>query len=327
VYALTVVPGLICGGPISDRFGRRPTAIAAASIALIGNLMLAGAPASYVALLVGRALVGLGSGATFSAGSAWLVDLDHAESAKRATASMAAGFGSGPLVAGVLAATLPAPLLIPYLVQASLLLVALAFAATVHSERLDLSAPLPGPAQAPLTARSFICNIVPVAPWVFTFPSLGFIVIPSQFAQTLGPAPLFVGLMAAATLFTGAAVARLAARRTTGGAALGLVAGAIGIGFGQLALYAQLRGLAVASGCLLGVGYGWTMTRTFQHVVTHSTPRWRATLVGITYALSYVGFGAPLLFARIAREITSAETMGVFVAAALFTARINRKRA
>jgi MFS family permease len=37
VYALTVVPGLIGGGPISDRRGRRPTAITAASIALVGT--------------------------------------------------------------------------------------------------------------------------------------------------------------------------------------------------------------------------------------------------------------------------------------------------
>jgi MFS family permease len=55
------VVGAISGGPLSDRFGRRPTALLAAVIFALGALAVAFAP-SVAFIVLGRFLLGLGVG-------------------------------------------------------------------------------------------------------------------------------------------------------------------------------------------------------------------------------------------------------------------------
>lgn len=299
VYAVTIVPSLIVSGPLSDRLGRRRVTLAAAAIALLGNAVLSSAGASFGGLLTGRALVGLGSGATFNAGSTWLVDLDPVKSAPRATASMAGGFGLGPLFAGVVSTLAPLPLIAPYIAQMVALAVAMMLlpprdAVHAHTERATSTEPIGAP--------RFVRRVVLVAPWVFVFPSLAFVVVPSLFPanRTL---PIFVGAMAASALFTGVVAARAATRAESNDVTVGLIGGGIGVAIAAVAARWGLRPLAIAAGIPLGVGYGWTMARTFRLVATRARPRWRATLVGVTYALSYAGFAAPRLFVRLARSL------------------------
>lgn len=313
IYALTIVPSLVSGGPLSDRVGRRPAVVLAALVTLVGNGWLAWGAPTYPRLLVGRFLIGLGSGLLFSAGSAWLLDLDPLESAGRATASMALGFGGGPLFAGLLATWAPEPLLLPYAVQATALLVALLSLTRTRS-------PLPqftrssSTQQASFDRVTFVRGIL-VAPWIFAFPSIGFLVIPSRLSPG-GASPVLVGVVSAITLGTGALVTR-AARVSNRGIASGLAAGALGIGFGVLAVSTGFRAVAIVASVFLGAGYGWTMVRTFALIAAVSPPRWRATLIGLTYATAYVGFGAPLLFAHLARSYSPAEALGLFLLVAV----------
>src|SRR4051795_4164494 len=74
-YALGLIPGLLVGGPLSDGRGRRPVALAAAALSVAGSVVLAAGDASVAALFAGRVLIGLASGAAFSAGTAWLREL------------------------------------------------------------------------------------------------------------------------------------------------------------------------------------------------------------------------------------------------------------
>src|SRR5215471_974587 len=130
-YALGLVPGLLFGGPLSDRRGRRPVVLASSSLALLGTLLLSAA-AGFSMLLAGRLVVGAGCGAAFSAGTAWVQDLAHdapeGVGARRAAVALSAGFGGGPLVSSFVAQWLPGPMVTPYVVHAAILVGALLLA-------------------------------------------------------------------------------------------------------------------------------------------------------------------------------------------------------
>ncbi len=317
VYALGVVPGLIGGGPLSDVRGRRPVATASAILALAGNLGLALAGHGFVALLVGRFFVGLGSGASFSAGSAWMVDLDALGSARRTTAALALGFGLGPLFAGALATTAPGPLQLPYFVHAVAMVASVVALAGVTSASVPAPlAPTPPPGRpahdATTDERWFLRGVVPVAPWIFTFPSLGFVALPAL----LSPTPLFVGAMAAVTLSTGAMAARVAGRAAGDGVTLPLLTGGAGIALGAIAVASASTVAAIAAGVLLGAAYGWIMTVTFRIVALRSRAHRRGRLVGLAYALAYAGFGAPYLVVIVGHALGPSRALLALAAAA-----------
>src|SRR5438093_1174225 len=74
-YALGLVPGLLVAGTLSDGRGRRPVVASAAAFGLLGSIALLAAGHSTALLFVGRFLIGLSSGAAFSAGTVWLREL------------------------------------------------------------------------------------------------------------------------------------------------------------------------------------------------------------------------------------------------------------
>ena len=77
LYALGLIPGLLIAGPVSDAGGRRPVVLASAALSLAGTLSLVVAGHSLAVLFLGRFLIGLGSGAAFGAGTAWLRELSR----------------------------------------------------------------------------------------------------------------------------------------------------------------------------------------------------------------------------------------------------------
>ncbi|WP_279581626.1 MFS transporter [Fodinicola feengrottensis] len=136
-YVLGLIPGLLFGGPMSDRYGRRrvmaPTLVVSAVASLL--LILGGTGAGW--LFAGRLLAGVASGAAFSSGAAWIKELSASRSSlspRRITVAMSVGFGLGPLVSGVLAQWGPAPTVVPYLPH--LLLAAVAFFLIFGAPRL-----------------------------------------------------------------------------------------------------------------------------------------------------------------------------------------------
>jgi MFS family permease len=157
VYALGLVPGLLLGGPLSDRRGRRSVVLPASVVALAGTCILACGAEGFAVLLAGRFVVGLGAGATFSAGTAWVQDLASTApagtGARRATIALSSGFGGGPLVAGVLAQWLPWPMLLPFVVHAAVLASSIAAVAWP-----------PRPAAPSASPRRVAAPLAPVSP-------------------------------------------------------------------------------------------------------------------------------------------------------------------
>jgi MFS family permease len=316
IYALGLVPGLLLGGPLSDRIGRRRLVVPAAVIALIGTLILgAGAPV-FARLLLGRFVVGVGSGATFSAATAWVQDLAAANGARgagarRAASALSAGFGGGPLVASVLAQWLPWPLILPYVVQAVLLLVVM-----LQIARLHLGGPPPSTAASAqagsvrslgstaFVPAGFVRQVLPIAPWVFGLPSISFAVLPGIVAPRLGHfTVVFAGLVTATTLFSGLlAQGPLRALSSQAAGRFGVGAGFIGLVLASLAVHFTAPAAVLLAAAILGTGYGGCLVAGLRFVEANTLPAERGRVTGIFYVLAYLGFAAPLILAALANR-------------------------
>lgn len=74
-YVLGIVPALLIGGPLSDRFGRRRMMRPAPFIAIAGSAVLALAHAHVSLLFAGRVLSGIALGLAMAVGSSWVKEL------------------------------------------------------------------------------------------------------------------------------------------------------------------------------------------------------------------------------------------------------------
>lgn len=326
VYAVGLVPGLVLGGPLSDRRGRRAVVLPSALVALAGTAVLAAGASGFAVLLFGRLIVGAGSGAAFSAGTAWLQDLSARDAsgsgARRATIALSCGFGGGPLIAGALAQWGPRPMLIPYLVQAGCLIGALA---------LGWGAPDTGGLGAPVAARlpvrfrlpvGFLSELTPTALWVFTFPAVSFVVLPGLIRVRLGRlAVAYAGMETATTLLSGVFVQPLLRKITPRRAALvGLLTGCAGLLVAILATTVLSPGAVLLAAVLLGIGYGGCLIAGLRWVEAATVPSVRGRVTGVFYLLTYVGFAAPFVLAACAPYVGDQAGLAGAAVLALVTA-------
>ncbi len=336
VYAVGLVPGLLLGGPASDRWGRRRVAVPASVVALVGTCILAWGAAGFGVLLAGRFVVGMGAGATFSAGTAWVQDLavDSAPGtgARHAAVALSSGFGGGPLVGGIIAQWLPGPMVLPYVVHGAILTSAIAAAAWPHA---SIGKSEPPPAQPvrrerlarlerprdPLRLPAGFASVAFVAPWVFAFPSVSNAVLPTLLRARVGSfAVLFAGVLTGATLLCGVLVQPiLRTWRPSAAGTFGLVAGAIGLLCAAGAAAALSPVGALLAAFLLGSGYGGCLISGLRFIEANGVPATRGRLTGLYYALTYLGFATPLALAAIATRIGDVPSLLVAFALAVTT--------
>ncbi len=326
VYAVGLVPGLLVGGPASDRIGRRKVVLPAACVALAGSAILAFGAAGFAVLLSGRFVVGIGSGAAFSAGTAWIQDLARSRSAgagaRRASVALSSGFGGGPLVTGAIAQFAPDPMRLPFEVQGTALAVAIAAVALAPRESGPTrTLPLDASVRGSRLPAGFLRVVVPIGPWVFAFPSIAFAVLPSIVRDEVGRwAVVYTGVVTATTLFSGVLVQPLlkaTSPRTSAVSALCL--GAMGVLVGlETSAIRWPAGVLVAA-ALLGSGYGGTLLAGLR-IIESTTTHHRGYATGVFYVLAYLGFAAPLLHAAAARRWGDAPGLWITAAAAMLTA-------
>ncbi|MFI6603141.1 MFS transporter [Nonomuraea sp. NPDC050536] len=153
MYVLGLIPGLLLGGPISDRYGRRRVMIPTLLGSLLATtlLILGGTAAPW--LFAGRLVAGMASGAAFSSGAAWIKELspNPADGPRRITIAMTIGFGLGPLAAGTLAQWAPWPTALPYLPHLAITLTALPLTLPTRNRRAHTTShnPADGPTSTP----------------------------------------------------------------------------------------------------------------------------------------------------------------------------------
>jgi predicted MFS family arabinose efflux permease len=305
VYAVGLVPALLLAGPASDRRGRRPIVLPFVVLAGVASVILMAASVSLPALLAGRLLQGAVSGVVFSVGSAWLTEVvgDAAVASRRAVAAMSLGFSLGPLMSGLLAQWAPWPTVLPYLVHLALVAGALVLVPRVpetvtrrrgRAPRLNLGVPRPA-------RPAFLAFVVPVALCVFAFPSVSITLLPLGLQTAMPGIELVVtGLVAGVTLGVGVLVQPLEKRLGTVRAApVAAVGGASGLALGVVALYADMPWLLLPVAVLLGTGYGLGLASGLTATQWLADPEQRGALVATFYALTYLGFGAPVVLSAL----------------------------
>jgi MFS family permease len=317
IYALGLVPALLVGGPASDRWGRSRVVRPAALVSVVATVVLLVGSHAVPLLYVGRFLAGVASGAVFAAGTAWVKELSvppfdrragEQAGARRAAIALSLGFGLGPLVAGLLAQWSPAPLVVPYLphlVVMAVVLPGLWRAPETVTDHPGEKAGLWDRLRVPTALHpQFRRVVVPLAPWVFASAAVSFAVLPTVISsRTSGYGIAFAGVVAGVTLGVGVLIQPLARRLDGGGgvrgATVGLAAVVAGMALAALAAHLLSPPLVLATGAVLGAGYGCCLVAGLLEVQRIAGPDELAGLTAVFYALTYVGFAVPLVLAEL----------------------------
>jgi MFS family permease len=322
VYALTLIPGLLIGGPASDRFGRRPVVLPFVVLSPLATLLLVLGPRSLVLISAGRALAGLCSGVVFSSATAWMQELSHGtgQSARRAALALTAGFGLGPVAAAVLAQWAPDPLLLPYLPHLVIGVVAIITAwRAPESPRRVPESPERG-AWPPAAVRTwqFWLGVAPASPMVFGSIALAGVVLPEDVTSARTLSAGFAGLMTALAFSAGVGIQQVARRLANplAGNVAGLCCAAAGAGVGVAAVAGADRVLAGVAAILLGLAYGLCLVSGLRQAEEMAGPDERGAVVACYYVVAYLGFAAPYLAAGLGAVSDQAGAFGVLAAMA-----------
>ncbi|WP_454048787.1 MFS transporter [Cellulomonas sp. Marseille-Q8402] len=311
-YVLGIVPALLIGGPLSDRFGRRPLLLPAAPLGIVGSLVLALGPASVPALAAGRVLSGLALGLVMAVGTTWVVELCAAAGApqagaRRASLSLTLGFLLGAGIAGVLAQWGPWRTGTPYLVHAAVTvaagLVVLAVPETHPAgpagRRTTLRADLRVPAAG---HRRFLRVVLPLAPWVFGAVGSAYAVLPGLMRERTGGVPIaFSALLTVITLAVGFAVQSVArlvdTRHSARASVVALAILVVGTALAAWAAATLALPVVVLAAAVLGAGYGLALVAGLSEVQRIATPEDLAGLTAVYYSAAYLGFFVPAVLA------------------------------
>jgi MFS family permease len=316
IYAATLVPGLLIGGPASDRYGRRPVVLPFVALSPIATVLLILGPRNLMVLAASRALAGLCSGVVFGAATAWVQELSHGAGARRAALALSAGFGLGPVVAAVLAQWAGDPLQVPYLPH--LVIGALAILILVSAPG-TVPAPSAGRGWPPAAVRSlrFWLTVAPAAPLVFGSVSLAIVVLPEDVTSARTLSAGFAGLMTALAFVAGVGIQPLARRLAAGnGLIAGLCSAVAGTTIGLVAVHGEDRVLAGVAAVFLGLAYGMCLVSGLRQAEQLASAADRGAVVACYYALAYVGFAAPYLAAGLGALTSKAGALAILAATA-----------
>ncbi|WP_234426693.1 MFS transporter [Streptomyces niger] len=342
VYAVGLIPGLLVAAPLADRYGRRPVAFAALALNLAATLLLMLGAGTTLWLTPGRLFTGISAGALLAAGGTWVKELSSPPYAPTGTETVAArrsgifvslGFASGGLAASLIAQWAPWPMALAYLPHVVLAVLAGCLAARSPETRPATGDTTTGRILADPTAgggavrpaadhedagssgrtggrrgTGFLRAVLPMAPWVFAAPMVGFATLPGLVDGGLaGWQVVYAGVATAVVPGSGVAVQPLARRLSvhsrllTGAAGLLVMAGGFALavpaaGYGQPVL-------ALVAGAVLGAGYGLALTYGLATTAALATPSALARLTSCFWSLAYLGMFAPLLLSALATGV------------------------
>nr|WP_232852054.1 MFS transporter [Nocardia acididurans] len=313
-YVLGIVPALVIGGPLSDRYGRRPLMRPAPLVAALGSLLLAFGSDSVPMLSAGRVLSGVALGLAMAVGSSWLKELSQppfapetlpGTGARRSAMCLTGGFAIGAGVAGVLAQWAPWPDSLSYLINVALCLAAAAWVLRAPetavpqetSQRLldDLKVPAAG-------HRRFLMVALPIAIWLFTSAATAYAIMPTLMMPQVQGAPIaFSALITVITLGCGFGMQTVARRIDRPGtvriAALGVALVIAGMALAATASAALTLWLTIATAVVLGAGFGIGLVAGLLEIERIARPDDLAGLTAVFYAVAYLGFGVPAVMA------------------------------
>jgi len=268
-----------------------------------------------------------------TSGTAWASDLKGAAGAATAGAVMIAGFAIGPFAAGVIAAAGEPGIRVSFVVAAVMVVVAMVITivavqrtdAVLPAARRDSEQSTP---RAKSSARA-LSWALPLAPWVFASATLGFVAIPARVHTGLA-APMAAGI--ATLLVNGSSgliqiIARAGKWGPRAGTA-GAVLAALGYALTALAPATMTVTLSLPLLLVLGCASGLSLREGLIDLEAAAPQHVRGALTGMFYALTYIGFGLPLLLTTVESDVSQAilAVMAVLASAAAVSraARLRR---
>jgi len=303
VYMIGVLAAFLCLGRLSNHVGPVAVLRAALVIVLLG-LGVSAMAGGVVALSLGRTLIGIASGMITTAGTTGLLQIEpggprHAPLV--ASMTTMAGFGAGPLVAGLIAQFAPAPLVMPYLLVGVLIVAILVGLCFVRADtplrvgaRLSLLPKLGFP-HASARAGFFVASFATFS--AFALFSLLASLAPS-FLGALLPwhGPAVSGTAIGAVLLCSALVQLLARRlppqRCLPLAMVGLTAGVLLLAAAMKVGGAAPFTLAIVT---IGVGHGLTFMSGLVVINTVARQERHAGILATYFSIAYLGTIAPIL--------------------------------
>jgi hypothetical protein len=332
IYPLGLLPTLLWAGPASDAYGRRAVMAPGVAMSAIASAVMIAGQDRLALLFTGRLLLGAVSGLVFVTASAWMQEVDRDPTTdplwpSRLTGMLLyAGFGAGPLVAGVIGQWGPAPLTTPYLLHITLVCVGVAALRLVPE---TVAAPPGGRVRLQLGVASsvrgvFVSVVVPTALAVFGFASLGMglfpvVLRPEMQGIAVFASGLVAALVAGAIFGTQRVVPRIGVGRS---APLALGLGALGCLLGLVAFaIGDAWPLVFPASVCLGAASGLAVTSGLRMVDLLTAPATRGAMTGTFYAVAYAAMTMPALVAAVAHTTTGyCVVLGVMAVAAAATA-------
>ncbi|WP_433075637.1 MFS transporter [Dactylosporangium sp. CA-052675] len=328
-YALGVIASLFLAGHVSDWLGRRRVLLPAVLFeAVAATLFLAST--AFGVVIVARVLSGLGIGLITATATAHLSEL-HAKArpgAGRARGDLVAtvanlgGFAFGPIVSGLLAQYVPAPLRTPYLVFLGLLLVAAAAVAfapetvTPSSRRYR-----PQRAGVPEAARPRYFAAAAGAFAALSVLGLFTSLAPAFVAGTLHhPSRALAGAVASLVFGSGAVAQVLLRRRSIRDQlATGLALIVLGLATVTAAVWAESLPAFLLGGVLAGAGAGALLKGAISTVAALAPAPVRGGALAGVFLGGYLGLAVPVLGLGILTQLVSAPVALLGFAAAIAT--------
>lgn len=325
IYAAGLVPALLIFGPISDRRGRRAVLRPAMLVSAIGTVILASASVGPEWLLFpGRFVVGASVGMAMACGAAWIKQLSvdkPTAGPRRATVAVSAGFGGGPFVAGLVAEFLPSPKLLPYLVFLGVLAVVIPIMWTTPETqfRASGSAAAATARRGPLIPKvaltgTFLWAVAAWAPWVFGTVTVSFVTLPVYVAQGVGMKTAYIGALAGVAMIAGMLIQPTAARVAAKGmlplSVLALGIACTGMLLAAATVWLDSAAMVFPAAIVLGASYGIMMVAGLREVEAIARPDELGALIGVFYALSYIGFFVPFTLSIVAPLVGRATGLG-----------------
>jgi MFS family permease len=299
VYGVGVMTGLFVFGRLSDHSGRKPPLAGGLAIGALAMAVFLAAQEVGL-LLAGRFLIGITAGLYTGTATAWLVDLDddRDRATKLAITANLGGLAMGPLLAGLLAQYVPAPLRTAYVVELVLIVAGLAafplLPETVRRRRLQLDF---AGLRLPADVRPVFLPAATAGIAAFAVSGVFGAVGPAMLGEILGiTAPTASGALVS-TLFLSSVAGQFLTRRFAPTVALpaGCVALAAGLGLLALSLTAASVAALAAAAVVVGLAQGLIVGAGLGLLTVVAPVDRRGQVASAYFLVLYIGLIVPVV--------------------------------
>lgn len=297
IYALGMLPCLLLGGMLADRWGPRFVVLTGGVVSALGNLMLMFIHEGML-ILFGRFIVGIGVGLVVSAGTAWAGRVRGGSGVTLAGIILTLGFAIGPIMASIVGVmTHSVELLFAMSVSISTLVVVFALlqgdAPRVPIDGGSVTVKAPD-----RSLRKALAVSLPMAIWVFSCITTSIVILAARAADNFN-SPILLPAIACALAFSAGLIAQYLGRKFAWGRQSG-TAGALfaTAGYGLASFGGETISVAmfVITAVLLGTAYGLCLREGLLGVNIYTPVHKHGTGIGIYYVFTYFGFAFPVLF-------------------------------